>query len=304
MTAFPPPAGQRHDLAPGLAMVLAPNAGPMTYTGTNTYLLGEETLAVIDPGPDDPAHLAALLAAIGGRQVSHILLTHSHLDHSPLARLLAAQTGAPVLGFGPSEAGRSPVMTALARQGLAGGGEGIDRDFMPDETLADGAVITGAGWELTALHTPGHIGNHMCFAWGDAVFTGDHVMGWASSLVSPPDGDLSDFMTSCARLAGLDALVFYPGHGAPVTDPAARLDCLMTHRRAREAQILAQLATGPQAVEPLTAAIYTDTARALLPVAERNVFAHLVDLHSRGLVRADPVLSRAATFALSDLSDG
>lgn len=299
MTEFDPVIGQPHTLAPLLSVVVAPNASPMTHTGTNTYLLGDTALAVIDPGPDDPAHLDALMRAIAGRTVSHILLTHSHLDHSPLARPLAGLTGAPVLAFGHSHAGRSPIMQALADQGLTGGGEGIDHDFAPDTTLADGAVVSGKDWELTALHTPGHIGNHLCFHWQNAVFTGDHVMGWASSLVSPPDGDLTDFMRSCARLRARHWSRFHPGHGAPVTDPAARLDWLIAHRRAREAAILSALADGPSDAETLAARIYTDTPPALLPAASRNVLAHIIDLTGKNRAAPEGALSATTRFRLT-----
>ncbi|WP_439156320.1 MBL fold metallo-hydrolase [Yoonia sp.] len=298
MPEFAAAVGHPHALSPLLSVVVAPNPSPMTHTGTNTYLLGAAELAVIDPGPDDPAHLAALTRAIAGRKVSHILLTHSHLDHSPLARPLANQTGAPVLAFGHAHAGRSPVMRALAKKGLTGGGEGIDHAFTPDITLKDGARVTGKGWALTALHTPGHIGNHMCFQWQDAVFTGDHVMGWASSLVSPPDGDLTDFMRSCDRLAGLQARIYYPGHGAPVDDPAARLDWLLRHRKGRENQIIAHLADRAHDVGSLTRHIYTETPPKLLAAAARNVFAHLIDLHQRGHISAAPALRLDATFSL------
>lgn len=295
---FAPVAGVPLVLASDLLLVLAPNPSPMTYLGTNTYILGRDTLAVIDPGPGDAMHLSALLAAINGRPVTHILLTHSHLDHSPLARPLAKATGAAVLAFGDHLAGRSQVMEKLAAAGLVGGGEGIDHNFTPDEAIHDGQDITGGWGTLTALHTPGHIGNHMCFAWRDAIFTGDHVMGWASSLVSPPDGDLTDFMTSCAKLARYDARVHYPGHGAPITAPAARLEWLVTHRKGREAQILSALAAGPATIAQITTAIYNDVDPALLPAAERNVLAHLIDLYGKGLVTASPTLSAAAEFTL------
>lgn len=298
MPEFDPAPGPPRALSPLLSVVVAPNPSPMTQSGTNTYLLGDAELAVIDPGPDDPAHLAALIRAIAGRKVSHILLTHSHLDHSPLARPLAKRTGAPVLAFGHAHAGRSAVMRALAAEGLTGGGEGIDHAFTPDIALADGARVTGKDWSLTALHTPGHIGNHLCFQWQDAVFTGDHVMGWASSLVSPPDGDLTDFMRSCDRLAALQARIYYPGHGAPVEDPTGRLDWLMQHRRGREDQIIAHLTDRPHDVGSLTRQIYTDTPPGLLAAAARNVFAHLIDLHQRGHVRAAPGLRLDATFSL------
>jgi glyoxylase-like metal-dependent hydrolase (beta-lactamase superfamily II) len=285
-------------LADDLQRVLAPNPSPMTYWGTNTYLLGRETLAIIDPGPDDPAHLAALLAAVARRPVSHILLTHSHLDHSPLAERLSAQLGAPTYAFGDSSAGRSAVMQKLAREGLAGGGEGIDHGFVPMCSVKDREVLTGAWGRITALHTPGHIGNHLCFVWKDAIFTGDHVMGWASSLVSPPDGDLSDFMASCTKLQDHVARIYYPGHGAPITNPAARVEWLIQHRKKREAQILAVLANTQATPHAITTAVYQDIAPELRKAAERNVFAHLVDLHERGKVTAAPQLATSASFAL------
>ncbi|RBI84913.1 MBL fold metallo-hydrolase [Rhodosalinus halophilus] len=294
-----PRAGVPVTLAPGLRRILAPNPSPMTFWGTNTYLLGQRGLAVIDPGPDQPAHLEAILDALRPEQhITHILVTHAHLDHAPLARRLSDATGAPVLAFGDARSGRSAVMRRLAAEGLAGGGEGVDAGFAPDIALADAAEVEGDGWRLAALHTPGHFGNHMCFAWreAEALFTGDLVMGWASSLVSPPDGDLTDFMASCARLASVRWQSFHPGHGAPVEDPAARLDWLIAHRRSREAQIRAALAEAPGSPDALARRIYADTPPALLPAAARNVFAHLVDLAGRGLVRPAGPLSAEAEF--------
>ncbi len=294
-----PEAGYIEDLGNGIARVLAPNPSPMTYWGTNSYLLGDKSVAVIDPGPAHPAHLEALLKAIGGREVSHILVTHSHVDHSPLARPLAAATGAPILAFGDSRAGRSAAMDRLAAQGLAGGGEGVDPDFAPDILLADGDLVDGDEWQIRVLHTPGHFGNHLCLRHGDDLFSGDHVMGWASSLVSPPDGDLTDFMASTRRLTEIGATRALPGHGHPIEDLHSRLNWLIEHRLTREAQILAALAAGPASCDALTSAIYTDVAPALLPAAARNVFAHLVDLSGRGLVSATPNLSVNAIFSIA-----
>lgn len=294
---FDPAIGVAEELEPGLRRIVAPNPSPMTYRGTNTYLVGTRGLAVIDPGPEDDTHLQAILAAVAPEQkITHIIVTHTHLDHSPLARPLAQRTGAPVLAFGDAHSGRSAVMSALAQEDLVGGGEGIDTGFTADVHIPDGSVIEGDGWVLEAIHTPGHIGNHLCLGWGDACITADHVMGWASSLVSPPDGDLTDFMASCARLQARDWRVFYPGHGAPITDPAARLDWLVGHRQGREAAILSHLARGPATAADLAAAIYTETPPALLGAATRNVLAHLVDLCGKG--RAAPVgrLSAKAVF--------
>ncbi|MFT5650049.1 MAG: glyoxylase-like metal-dependent hydrolase (beta-lactamase superfamily II) [Yoonia sp.] len=295
---FNPVAGQPVNLADGLRLVLAPNPSPMTYLGTNTYILGQKTIAIIDPGPDDDDHLSAILATAGTGTITHIVVTHAHIDHSPLARRLSAKTGAPISAYGPAEAGRSAVMQQLAAQGLAGGGEGIDAAFSPDVIMASGDTITTDEWTLQALHTPGHIGNHISLIWGDAVFTGDHVMGWASSLVSPPDGDLTDFMESCEKLAQIDARIFYPGHGAPVTDPAERVAWLLAHRRGREAQILNALTPAGRTTDQITGLVYADVNPALMGAAKRNVFAHLVDLSQRGLITAHPSLQTDAIFSM------
>lgn len=290
-------------LAPGLRRLRASNPGPMTGTGTNTYLLGWRNIAVIDPGPDDPAHLAAILGALGPQQrVSHILVTHAHRDHSALAPRLAARTGAPILAFGGATAGRSPVMTRLARDGL-GGGEGVDVRFRPDVCLADGAVVDGPDWRIVALWTPGHMGNHLCLQWEDSVFSGDLVMGWSSSLISPPDGDLAAFYGSCARLERVGARVLHPGHGDPVTTPAARIAELVAHRRMRDAQIRDVLARGPLDLESLTRRVYAGLAPDLVPVAARNTLAHLVDLADRGIAWAAPDLSMTARFGLCHSDD-
>lgn len=294
---FNPPPGQAAELQTGLRRILAPNPSPMTYRGTNTYLLGKRDLAVIDPGPLSDAHLEAILNAMQpGQRISHIIVTHSHLDHSPLAAPLAERTGAPVLAFGGPQAGRSAVMTKLAQQGLVGGGEGIDTAFRPDIKVADGEMIEGEDWRLEIIHTPGHLGNHIALGWGNVCFTADHVMGWASSLVSPPDGDLTDFMQACQRLRARDWTVFHAGHGAPITDPGERLDWLINHRLTREAQILAALADQPGTARQLAKRIYTDTPIALLPAAERNVFAHLIDLYGKSKVSTPDALSGNANF--------
>ncbi|MEM7075114.1 MAG: MBL fold metallo-hydrolase [Pseudomonadota bacterium] len=284
-------------LAPGLRRILAPNPSPMTYWGTNTYLLGTRDLAVIDPGPRSAPHLDAILSAVRpGQSISHILVTHSHLDHSPLATALAHHTGAQVHAFGPSCAGRSEIMTRLAATGLADAGEGVQPDFEPDVCLDDGARITGHDWSLTAHWTPGHLGNHMIFQWDKTVFCGDLVMGWATSVIAPPDGDLTDFLTSCQRLRALDASVLHAGHGAPIEDPGSRITWLISHRQARESAILTVLQEGPATAQALARRIYTETPPALLPAAERNVLAHLIDLYGKSKVAPIDALTAAARF--------
>lgn len=296
---FDPPVGFAERLEPGLRRILAPNPSPMTYRGTNTYLLGETEVAVIDPGPADEDHLAAILNALEpGQTITHIVVSHAHLDHSSLATVLQDACGAPIYGFGPAEKGRSAVMQRLAEGGMVGGGEGIDRAFAPDHELADGDVIDGAGWRLRALHTPGHIGNHLCFGWQDVCFTADHVMGWASSLVSPPDGDLTDFMMSCRRLQRHAWRRFYPGHGDIVEDPQARLDWLISHRLAREAAILEALAAGPSDAHQLAQRIYGDTPAGLMAAATRNVLAHLIDLVGKNRIAPKAPLRADTRFHL------
>ena len=288
-------------LEAGLRMVLAGNPSPMTYRGTNTYIVGTGAVAVIDPGPDDARHMAAILAALEpGERISHILVTHAHLDHSPLSRALSGRTGAPVLAFGGAEAGRSATMAALAEAGHLRGGEGVDTGFAPDQTLAEGDIVRGGDWALRAIHTPGHFANHLSFAatlpCGPVIFSGDHVMGWATSLVSPPDGDMGAYMTSLARLAAEGATRLYPGHGDPVARPAERIVALTVHRREREAQILAALREAPSDAAGLAARIYIETPPALLAAATRNVLAHLVDLEDRNLVACEGPLHPDAVF--------
>jgi glyoxylase-like metal-dependent hydrolase (beta-lactamase superfamily II) len=301
---FRPPIGVAEPLAPGLRRILAPNPSPMTFRGTNTYLLGNTELAVIDPGPADDAHLEAILAALRpGQRISHILVTHAHRDHSGLAPALAACCGAPVLGYGPAGSGRSAVMQALAETGAVSGGEGVDTAYEPSHILADGAIVEGAGWRIEALHLPGHMADHLGFAWHGMLFSGDLVMGWASSLISPPDGDLTAFMASLARLQARDWTAFHPGHGAPVADPAARVEALVAHRRTRSDAILSALADGAADAETLARRVYTDLAPALLPAAVRNVLAHLIALQGTGQVTCALPLRADSRFTLAQLRD-
>lgn len=299
MDDFNPQPGLAEELGDGVRRVLAPNPSPMTWRGTNTYLVGTREVAVIDPGPDDARHLAAILDALTPQQqITRILVTHSHVDHSPLAARLARETGAKVLGYGPSGSGRSEVMAQMAESGLEEAGEGIDPAFEPDTLLRDGERVAGEGWTLTAHHTPGHLGNHLCISLGDVVFSGDLVMGWASSLVSPPDGDLTDFMASCRRLRSMGARVLHSGHGAPITQPDARLDWLIAHREGREAAILQALRGGPATAQAIAAKVYTDIPAQMLPAATRNVLAHLIDLYGKSLVEPVGTLSQHARFRL------
>lgn len=292
-----PKIGSVSALAPHIQSVLAPNASPMTHWGTNSYLIGGESVVIIDPGPASEDHLAALLKAIDGREVAGIFVTHSHLDHSPLAAPLAARTQSKTYGFGNSTAGRSRRMQALAKTGAVAGGEGVDVHFAPDITLADGEMFSWSDHSLIALHTPGHFCNHLSFRFGTALFSGDHVMGWASTLISPPDGDLTQYLASLRRLQGIGLQRLYPGHGAPVNTPETTFAAQLAHRQNRTEQILAALTPGPQTLPALTAKVYHNVAPMLRAAASRNTFAHLIDLYDKNLISASEPLSVHSEFS-------
>jgi glyoxylase-like metal-dependent hydrolase (beta-lactamase superfamily II) len=278
----PWPTGVCEQLEPLVRRVLAPNPSPFTYTGTQTYLIGtEEALAVLDPGPDLPEHRAALAACIGEAKVVAIACTHTHRDHSPAARPLAEATGAPVIGCAP---------LALEDTGPRADAS-FDFAYAPDRVLADGERIAGPDWTLTALATPGHTSNHLCFALegsavsGGALFTGDHVMGWSTSVVVPPDGDMADYMASLDKLYARDDRVYYPAHGPAVTKPRQLVRGMIGHRRQRERQILRLLGDAPRTIVQLVPLMYKGLDERLRPAAGQSVLAHLIDLDRRGEVR-------------------
>lgn len=297
--------------APRIRRVTARNPSRMTFTGTRSYLVGEGEVALIDPGPADSAHHAAIRAALGrGDRIAHILVTHTHVDHSPGARSVAGATGAPVHGFGPHGAGMSETMRRLAADGAElGGGEGADHAFRPDHAMAEGATLEAGDWALTALHTPGHLSNHLCFALESrgedtdtgtgTLFTGDTVMGWATTLVSPPEGDMAAFMATLSRLAAREDRLYLPGHGHPVTDPKGMLAWQITHREERRMQVLDALDAGPADAAALARAIYTELDPALLPAARRNVLATLLWLMDEGRVRPRGPVSVGTAFELA-----
>ncbi len=267
-----------------VARLTAPNPSPFTFHGTNTYLVGRDTLAVIDPGPDDEAHFKALLGAIAGRPVSHIFVSHTHRDHSPLAARLKAETGAPVLAEGPHRPAR-PLRIGEENPLDAS----ADMDFRSDVALADGALTEGDGWAIRTVLTPGHAANHAAFALERTgiLFSADHVMAWSTSIVAPPDGAMSDYMASLDRLIERDDRLLLPGHGGPVTAPRSFMRGLKTHRRMRERAILERLRAGDRTIKAIVEAIYRDTDPRLHGAAGLSVLAHLEDLVARGAARSE-----------------
>ncbi len=292
---FPFTYGHADRVTPLIERVIADNPGPFTFTGTGTYIVGRDepgaVVAVIDPGPLDDGHLQALLRTVDGRVVSHVLVTHTHRDHAPLARPFAEATGARVLAM------RSPV-----RETHASGG--VDEDeapaFVPDEVLVGGEVIEGDGWTLEAMATPGHASNHMAFVLREenALFCGDHVMGWATTVVAPPDGDMADYMQSLDAVIARGFSTLYPTHGAPIAEPGPFLLAYREHRLRREAQVLKRLAAGDETIEQMLPRLYVGVDKRLWPAAALSVLAHLVKLCREGRVTADPAPVAEARFRL------
>lgn len=277
MPQKPWPTGMVERPEPLVGRILAPNPSPYTFTGTQTYLVGTEgEVAVIDPGPNEPAHIDAIMDAIGEDTVVAIMCTHTHRDHSPAAAPLAERTGAPVVGCAPLV-----IETDLPRAD-----EAFDSTYAPDRVLVDGEAMTGRGWTLRAVHTPGHTSNHLCFALEEsgALFTGDHVMGWSTSVVIPPDGDMGDYMASLDKLYRREDRVYYSAHGAPIEKPRQLVRGMMGHRRQRENQILRHISERPLALPDFIPLMYKGLDPRLDKAAQMSVHAHLIDLKRRGLV--------------------
>lgn len=288
-------AGQVDTVAPLVRRVLAPNPGPFTFTGTCSYIVGRGEVAIIDPGPDDATHVAALMAAVQGERVTHILLTHTHHDHSGALKAVQALTGAPSYAQGPHRAARP------THEGEANALESAaDRGFFPDVALADGARVAGGGWTLEALATPGHAANHLAFvlAGEGLVFVGDHVMGWSTTVVAPPDGSMNDYMASLRRLHARPEAFYLPGHGGAVREGRALVERLIRHREARESAILRALQRGPMGIPDIVRAIYFGLDPRLAGAAGLSTLAHLEDLVARGAVVSDGAVTVEAIYAL------
>jgi glyoxylase-like metal-dependent hydrolase (beta-lactamase superfamily II) len=268
---FEPHYGEEVRVTPLISRIVANNPGPFTFMGTGVYIVGGDEVAVIDPGPDMPAHVDALKRALNGRRVTHILVTHCHSDHSPAAKPLKEWSGAKTYAFGPHGSGRDDGPTVEA---------GGDMDFLPDIRVKDGEVIAGNGFTFEGVHTPGHTSNHMCFALKEeqALFTGDHIMGWSTTVVTPPDGDMAQYIAGVEKLQARDDRILYPTHGAPITEPKPFLAAYREHRLDRERQVLHAIADGLDTIPTMVARMYAEVDKRLHPAASRSVLAHLIKL--------------------------
>ncbi len=283
-----PPSGSVETLAPGLRRLIAPNPSAFTYTGTCAYIVGDGEAAILDPGPDDDRHLERLLAAVAGERVAYIVVTHTHRDHSVLAAKLAAATGAEIVGARPH------VPRPGAPQGLDAA---HDLSYAPAHALADGEFVEFGAHRLTALATPGHAANHLCFVWGQTLFSGDHVMAWSTTVVAPPDGVMADYMASLEKLREREETIYWPGHGGPVRDPRRYVRGLISHRRQREAAILARLETGPATIAEIVEKNYLGLDARLKGAAALSTLAHLEDLLARGLAVRGEGAALEATYS-------
>ena len=292
ITEFDCEYGVMVDVSPTIRRIVAQNPGPFTFKGTATYVVGHGKVAVIDPGPDLPAHVDALLEALDGEEITHQLITHTHKDHSPAAQRLQQRTGASTYGFGPHGAGKYEKGVEVE--------EGGDLDFTPDHALIHGDRVVGNGWSLDCVHTPGHTSNHLCYAYREenALFTGDHVMGWSTTVVSPPDGDMREYLDSLRHLSERNDQIYYPTHGAPIENPGPFLRGLIAHRKMRERQIISVLEAGENTIRDMVPGMYKGLDPILIPAAQRSVFAHVIDLVEQGKVVSEGDLAIGSRLRL------
>lgn len=283
--------GVLEQVSPNVRRLIAHNPSPFTYAGTGTYVVGRGAVAVIDPGPASAEHIDNLMRGLGNESVSHILITHTHLDHSPGARLLKERTGSKTYGFGPHGGSERPEDKVE---------EGADFAFVPDVRMSHGEVISGQGFEIEAVHTPGHCSNHLCFQLRDEklLFSGDHVMGWSTSVISPPDGSMVDYLRSLNLLLGRDDVRYLPTHGPAIEDPKPLVAAFIAHRHAREAQIVECLGGGPSTIQDMVPKMYAAVAKQLYPAAARSVYAHVLHMLEIGKIVTDEKPSLTAVYRL------
>ncbi len=296
-----PPYGVCEEIAPKIKRVTAKNPSKFTFKGTGTYIIGNESVAVIDPGPDNKEHIDALIKALDGKEVSHILITHTHRDHSPASRALQEKVGGLICGFGAhpveisEKAPESKKETDPDKLEESG-----DLEFKPDKFLSHNEILAGRGWTVECIYTPGHISNHLCFAFPEAsaVFTGDHIMGWSTSIIPPPNGRLDDYMDSLSLLLEREEKRYFPTHGAPIDEPKKYVEALIQHRENRSMQILKCLDAGSKTIEEIVKIIYADHPKELHKPAEKSVLAHLIYLNQKGVVFSDGPINSESMFSV------
>lgn len=279
-------------IAPGVRRVVAENPGPFTLHGTGTYIIGQGNVAVIDPGPADSAHIEALVKGLAGETISHVLVTHTHMDHSPGCALLREYTDAPTYAYGPHGAGKLESGVQVE--------EGGDMEFAPDVLARDGDIIEGDGWSVECVYTPGHTSNHLCFQYREqkALFTGDHVMGWSTSIISPPDGDMGDYLASLDKLLSRDDKVYWPTHGPSIEDPKNFVEKFIEHRKEREDQITDCLKRGLTTIEVMVPDMYNSLPEFMYPAAARSVLASMEHMANKGTIATDGAIAIDATYRL------
>jgi glyoxylase-like metal-dependent hydrolase (beta-lactamase superfamily II) len=292
-TKFKCEYGVIEQLTPMVRRVVAPNPGPFTFKGTGTYIIGQGNVAVIDPGPELPEHVEAILMGLDGEKITHQLITHTHLDHSPAAKLLKERTGAPTYGFGPHGSGRFERGVKVE--------EGGDQEFVPDIEVRHGDLIEGLNWSFECVHTPGHTSNHICYVLREeeALFPGDHVMGWSTTVISPPDGDMRAYIDSLRLLTSRDEKIYYPTHGAPIENPLSFVRSLVTHRKMRERQIMTLLEKGDTTIPNMVQDMYKGLDPRLITAAQRSVFAHVIDLSERDMIHCKGELAINNTYSIN-----
>lgn len=288
MDDFAPLYGEIEIISPNIRRITAPNPAPFTFKGTGTYIIGHGHVAVIDPGPNMPSHIEAILEGLKDETISHILVTHNHQDHSPAAQPLSKICGAKIYA---ASVGKQQYSNERQE-------EGIDKSFSPDVILSDGDIIEGENWTIEAVHTPGHLSNHYCFAYRQekALFTGDHVMGWSTTIVSPPDGDMQDYMDSLEKLLSRDEAIYYPTHGWPIKKPAQFVKQLLGHRLRREKEIIRAIEVGAETIDDIVVKIYVSIDKKLYPAAARTIYAHLIRLVNLGKLACDGAPSETSVF--------
>ena len=290
MQDFSPPYGVIENISPLIRRITANNPAPYTFKGTGTYIIGHKNVAVIDPGPDMADHIEAIISSLKGEKISHILVTHNHTDHSPGARPLAERCGAKIYGFDVS--GQQYSMSKSA--------EGLDKKFKPDILIKDGDILKGKNWTLEAIHTPGHLSNHLCFALLEekALFSGDHVMGWSTTIISPPDGNMTDYLISLEKLLNRNDKIYYPTHGLPIEEPIKFVKQVYAHRLRRDNEICRFLEQGNKSIDQIVKAIYPTIDKSLYLAASRTIYAHLIRLVELGKVNSDGPPTENALYSL------